>query len=71
MKTKISIVILLLLAGFSKSTLAQQPSLAGPSDTLVVVWSSGDPAVAEKACLMYAHAAKLAASCKKAFLKEI
>lgn len=58
MKTKISIVILLLLAGFSKSTLAQQPSLAGPSDTLVVVWSSGDPDVAEKACLMYAHAAK-------------
>lgn len=58
MKTKISMLILLLLAGFSKSTLAQQPNLAGPSDTLVVVWSSGDPDVAEKACLMYAHAAK-------------
>ena len=50
--------MLMLLAGFSKSTLAQQPSLAGPSDTLVVVWSSGDPEMAEKACLMYAHAAK-------------
>ena len=36
----------------------QQPSLAGPSDTLVVLWSSGDPDVAEKACLMYASAAK-------------
>jgi hypothetical protein len=40
MKTKISIVILLLLAGFSKSSFAQQPSLAGPSDTLAVVWTS-------------------------------
>ena len=58
MKTKISIVLLLLLSGFCKNTFAQQPSLAGPSDTLVVVWSSGDPDVAEKACLMYAHAAK-------------
>ena len=25
-------------------------------DTLVVLWSSGDPAVAEKVCLMYTHA---------------
>ncbi len=37
---------------------AQQPAIAGPSDTLVVLWSSGDPDVAEKACLMYTHAAK-------------
>jgi hypothetical protein len=26
-------------------------------DTLVVLWTSGDPAVAEKVCLMYTHAA--------------
>lgn len=58
MKYKLMILMLTLLAGFSKSASAQQPSLAGPSDTLVVVWSSGDPEVAEKACLMYAHAAK-------------
>ncbi len=27
-------------------------------DTLVVVWTSSDPYVAERVCLMYAHAAK-------------
>ena len=36
----------------------QDNQQAGPSDTLVVVWSSGDPEVAEKACLMYTKAAK-------------
>lgn len=29
-----------------------------PSDTLVVLWVSGDRDVAEKSCLMYSHAAK-------------
>jgi hypothetical protein len=28
------------------------------NDTLVILWSSGDRDVAEKSCLMYAHAAK-------------
>lgn len=31
---------------------------ASPSDTLVVLWVSGDRDVAEKSCLMYTHAAK-------------
>ena len=39
---------------------------ATPSDTLIVLWSSGDPDVAEKACLMYAHAAK-----KNNWFKEV
>jgi hypothetical protein len=29
-----------------------------PSGTLMVVWTSGDPEVADKVCLMYTHAAK-------------
>lgn len=51
-------IALILLSGLVNRTYAQQPGVAGPSDTLEVVWSSGDPDVAEKACLMYAHAAK-------------
>jgi len=58
MKSKIIIISFLLLTGLIHNIHAQQPGTAGPSDTLVVVWSSGDPEVAEKACLMYAHAAK-------------
>ena len=45
----------IILTGDSR---AQQPVPSGTSDTLVVLWSSGDPEVAEKACLMYTHAAK-------------
>jgi len=33
-------------------------TLTNPSDTLVVLWVSGDRDVAEKSCLMYTHAAK-------------
>jgi hypothetical protein len=42
----------------TKQVKAQTGSTNSPSDTLVVIWSSGDVEVAEKACLMYAHAAK-------------
>ncbi len=56
------IKIILLVLGFSicsvKFLIAQDGKIATPSDTLVVLWSSGDPEVAEKACLMYTHAAK-------------
>jgi hypothetical protein len=45
---------------------AQETSLNTPSDTLVVLWSSGDPEVAEKACLMYTGAAK-----KYVWFKEV
>ena len=58
MKSVLIIISLLIFAGLTFNVGAQQPVTAGPSDTLVVVWSSGDPDVAEKACLMYAHAAK-------------
>jgi hypothetical protein len=58
MKSKMLFLSLLILVGITVRVNAQQPNVAGPSDTLVVVWSSGDPEVAEKACLMYADAAK-------------
>jgi hypothetical protein len=58
MKSKLFIITFILLTGLINNILAQQIKIAGPSDTLVVVWSSGDPEVAEKACLMYTHAAK-------------
>jgi hypothetical protein len=57
-KSKLLFSVLIILAGLSDNIKAQSPKIAGPSDTLVVVWSSGDPEVAEKACLMYAGAAK-------------
>ena len=58
MKSRLFIFSLLLFMSFFTRIYAQQPIIAGPSDTLVVMWSSGDPDVAEKACLMYASAAK-------------
>ena len=58
MKTRLLILIFFILAGLSTTAKSQQTGTAGPSDTLVVLWSSGDPDVAEKACLMYTHAAK-------------
>ncbi len=56
--TKLILIAFFMLAATVKNANAQQTKVAGPSDTLVVVWSSGDPEVAEKACLMYAGAAK-------------
>ena len=58
MKKGILLTGVILISLFSKSANAQQSKISGPSDTLVVLWSSGDPDVAEKACLMYAGAAK-------------
>ena len=46
---------------FSQSSVLGQdtaPPMATSSDTLLVVWSSGDPEVAEKVCFMYAYNAK-------------
>ena len=57
MKSKFLLLVLLMLVASIHISGAQQPKISGPSDTLVVVWSSGDPEVAEKACLMYAGAA--------------
>ena len=58
MKSKLLIISLILMTGLTNIAYAQQTKIAEPSDTLVVLWSSGDPEVAEKACLMYTHAAK-------------
>ncbi len=56
-------VILLLGISISASSLlkAQTVNPAEPAtDKLVVVWTSGDPYVAEKVAFMYTHAAKTA-----------
>jgi hypothetical protein len=58
MKLKIVIICIVFLASLSGKSYGQKQPLAGPSDTLVVLWSSGDTEVAEKACLMYTSAAK-------------
>ena len=39
-------------------SVAQQSQGDRPSGRLVVVWTSADPDVADKVCLMYTHAAK-------------
>jgi len=58
MKFKLILLVLVFPLCSAKPLRAQDGKIATPSDTLVVLWSSGDPDVAEKACLMYAHAAK-------------
>jgi len=58
MKFKLLLLLLVFTSGSAKLLNAQETSLNTPSDTLVVLWSSGDPEVAEKACLMYTGAAK-------------
>lgn len=58
MKIHLVLFLLLLITSSTKQIHAQAVNTNTASDTLVVVWSSGDPEVAIKACLMYAHAAK-------------
>lgn len=58
MKFKLFLLVLVFSLSSAKFLKAQDGKVATPSDTLVVLWSSGDPDVADKACLMYAHAAK-------------
>lgn len=38
--------------------LSFMPAASAADDNLVVLWTSGDPEVAEKVCFMYTHAAK-------------
>ena len=66
MKFKLILLLLIFSIGSTKFLKAQDGKIATSSDTLVVLWSSGDPDVAEKACLMYAHAAK-----KNNWFKEV
>jgi hypothetical protein len=54
MKTKLLLLGLVIVINSAKLLNAQDVKTATPSDTLVVLWSSGDPEVAETACLMYA-----------------
>jgi len=58
MKLKLLVPLLVIILMPAKLLNAQDGRLNTPSDTLVVLWSSGDPEVAEKACLMYTGAAK-------------
>ena len=58
MKVRTLLLGLVLSITLVNRTAAQDVPVAGPADTLVVLWSSGDPEVAEKACLMYTNYAK-------------
>jgi hypothetical protein len=66
MKLKKLLLIVVIAAGAAKLLDAQEVKVNSAADTLVVLWSSGDPEVAEKACLMYTHAAK-----KYSWFKEV
>lgn len=52
------IAVITLAALNAQSQEAEQLSAKPGEDTLVVLWTSGDPYVAERVCLMYTHAAK-------------
>lgn len=63
MKSAIVFIMMILVPFVSVS--AQNPGEimneapnTNEQDTLVVLWASGDPYVAERVCLMYTHAAK-------------
>jgi len=58
MKLNFLILLLVFAPGSAKLLNAQDAKTKTASDTLVVLWSSGDPEVAEKACLMYTGEAK-------------
>ncbi len=59
MKLNHLMVLLVLTASSIRILNAQERTkTVTASDTLVVLWSSGDPEVAMKSCLMYAQAAK-------------
>jgi hypothetical protein len=66
MKLKIFLLVIVLISGSAKLLKGQNVVLNTATDTLVVLWSSGDPEVAEKACLMYTHAAR-----KNKWFKEV
>jgi hypothetical protein len=66
MKFTLLLSLLLVAASSAKVLKAQEAKPVTAADTLVVLWSSGDPEVAEKACLMYASAAK-----KRNWFKEV
>lgn len=62
MKTTLAIFLFSGIFIFHTSASGQEPAaqVATKNDTLLVVWSSGDPEVAEKVCFMYTYNAKKA-----------
>lgn len=69
MKKFLTIVFFAVLLFSQTSTFGQtapEPVQNTSQDTLLVVWSSGDPEVAEKVCFMYAYNAK-----KAGWFKEV
>jgi len=61
MKLKLSVLSIILICVTSINLKAQTAPLpAADTSKLAVIWSSGDPDVAEKVCFMYTHAAKRA-----------
>ena len=59
MKNRITLVMISLLVLFvNQSIMAENVISEQEKDTLVVLWTSGDPYVAERVVLMYTHAAK-------------
>jgi hypothetical protein len=58
MKLRFLLFAIFFIVSSARLLSAQEVKSVTASDTLVVLWSSGDPEVAEKACLMYTGAAK-------------
>ena len=59
MKTAIrTAVVLMVMAVLVVPTTGAQEDAEQPTGKLMVVWTSADPDVADKVCLMYTHAAK-------------
>lgn len=62
MKKSLYLIITIIMVQLSVTNLqaqdAKAPEMAVTNDTLLVVWSSGDPDVAEKVCFMYTYNAK-------------
>jgi hypothetical protein len=51
-------VVLMVMAASVVTTTGAQDDVEQPTGKLMVVWTSADPDVADKVCLMYTHAAK-------------
>lgn len=61
MKSRVKIlaaVLVLSIVSSAAPTIARDGDAQEPTGKLMVVWTSADPDVADKVCLMYTHAAK-------------
>jgi len=54
----IAIALTMVLVCLTAASAAAEGETEEPTGKLMVVWTSGDPDVADKVCLMYTHAAK-------------